>query len=177
MKLPIISLVLALAVSSGLYGCKNETANDAPVIAAEDIAAKVNGIAISKQDVTEFAKLKGNPDIPTEAILDELVATELLRQEAINQGIAKQPEIDFQVRQQETQLLARALIQKQFADLSFSEEDLRAEYDQQIGGETNNEYRARHILLKTEDEAKAVIAALDNGGDFVALLFQRFTII
>lgn len=175
MKLPLIPLAIALSVSLGLYGCNHETSDDAPKIAAEDIAAKVNGVAISKQDVNEFAKLKGNPDIPTEAVLDELVATELLRQEAVKQGIADQSDIDFQIRQQETQLLARALIQKQFADLSFSDEDLRAEYDKQMGGEAANEYRARHILLKTEDEANAVIAALDNGGDFVELAKERST--
>ena len=46
---------------------------------------------------------------------------------------------------------------EKFADLKYTEDELKAEYDRLIGLNDTNEYKARHILLQTEDEANALL--------------------
>ena len=107
--------------------------------------------------------------MPDDKILDEMIATELLREEAIKAGIADKKDVRYQIRLQESEVLARLLMREKFGSISFSEEQLKAAYDTQINDSESREFKARHVLLKTEDEAKAVIEALRNGSDFVAL--------
>jgi peptidyl-prolyl cis-trans isomerase C len=57
-----------------------------------------------------------------------------------------------------------------------TDEDVRARYDKEVAATApENEVRARHILLETEEEAKAVIAELDGGADFEALAKEKST--
>jgi len=151
-----------------LTACKEENTADNPAnsgIPADQIAATVNGTVISKDDVTYFKEAKGNPQVDDSQIIDEMIATELLRQEAIKLGINDSKNVRFQLRLQESELLARLLMRDKFGSLSFTEDELKAAY----------EFKARHILLKTEDEAQAVIDALRNGADFIELAKQRST--
>ncbi|MGI9464977.1 MAG: peptidylprolyl isomerase, partial [Aestuariivirgaceae bacterium] len=58
----------------------------------------------------------------------------------------------------------------------ITDEQVRARYDDVIGKQpAETEIRARHILSKTEDEAKAIIAELDKGGDFAELAKAKST--
>ncbi len=161
-----------------LTACKEENTADNPAnsgIPADQIAATVNGTVISKEDVTYFKEAKGNPQVDDSQIIDEMIATELLRQEAIKLGINDSKNVRFQLRLQESELLARLLMRDKFGSLSFTEDELKAAYDKQIGNNESREFKARHILLKTEDEAQAVIDALRNGADFIELAKQRST--
>lgn len=144
-------------------------------IPADQIAATVNGIVISNDDVKYFKELKGNPQVNDSQVLDEIIATELLREEAIKQGINDKDNVRYQLRLQESELLARLLMREKFGSLSFTDEELKAAYDKRMGQSENREFKARHILLKTEDEAKAVIDALANGANFIELAKERST--
>tara|TARA_R110002096_G_scaffold181150_7_gene358676 strand:- start:1350 stop:2162 length:813 start_codon:yes stop_codon:yes gene_type:complete len=162
-----------------LAACNEETSstsdNSTASIPADQVAAKVNNTVISKDDLNSFKKLKGNPQVSDDQILDEMIATELLREEAIKAGIADKEEVRYQLRLQESEILARLLMREKFGSIEFSEEELKAAYDAQMSNSESREFKARHILLKTEDEAIAVIDALRNGGDFVALAKERST--
>jgi len=157
-----------------LLGC-NEKETTAVVVPEDQIAAMVNDAVISKQDIAHFKAARNNPQIPDDKAVEEMVATELLKQEAVALGIADQDDVKYQLKLQESELLARLLMREKFSGISFSEEELLAQYEIQFGGDAAREYKARHILVKTEDEAKAVIEALRNGGDFVALAKERST--
>jgi len=174
----LLALVVILSVFT-LTACNEDTSspttNNAASVPADQIAATVNNTVISKDDLLQFKTLKGNPQVPDDNILDEMIATELLREEAIKAGIADKKDVRFQIRLQESELLARLLMREKFGSISFTEDELKAAYDTEMNNSENREFKARHILLKTEDEAKAVIEALRNGGDFVALAKERST--
>ena len=144
-------------------------------VPADQIAATVNGSVIRKDELTRFKTLKGNPQVSDDKLLEEMIATELLRQQAIKEGIADKADVKYQIKLQTSEILARALMREKFAAVTFSEEALRAAYDQQVNSGESSEFKARHILLKTRDEAQAVIEALKNGGDFIELAKQRST--
>lgn len=178
-----MSRLLTLAVVSGLFilvGCNEDTSKDtshasSSDIPADQIAATVNGTVISKNNLKLFKELKGNPQVEESQILDELIATELLREEAIKLGINSKEDVRFQTRLQESELLARLLMREKFGSISFTEDELMAAYEKQMSNSDSKEFKARHILLKTEDEAKAVIEALRNGADFIELAKERST--
>ena len=173
-------LTLALATSLlALSACNEESTSDnassSVDIPADQIAATVNGSVISKNDIQLFKELRGNPQIPDDQVLEEMIATELLREEAIKLGIKDKDNVRFQLRHQESETLARLLMREKFGTLSFSDDELKAAYEKQIGANESKEFKARHILLKTEDEAKAVIEAIRNGADFIELAKERST--
>ncbi|QMU61490.1 MAG: peptidylprolyl isomerase [Gammaproteobacteria bacterium] len=157
-----------------LFGCKGEEAPKmAAVIDESGEYARVNDVVISNNDFASFAKGKreSQPEanLSDKAIADELIATEILRQEAINAGISKRPEIVEQIKLQESNILINTLMTEKFADLKFTDDELKAEYDRLIGLNDASEFKARHILLQTEDEAKVVIEELNGGANFEEL--------
>jgi len=173
-------LVLVVILSAFILTACNEdtsstSASSTANVPADQIAATVNSTIISKDELNHFKQIKGNPQVPDDKILDEMIATELLREEAIKAGIADKSDVRFQIKLQESELLARLLMREKFGSISFSEDQLKAAYDEQMLNSASREFKARHILLKTEDEAKAVIEAIRNGGDFVALAKERST--
>ena len=170
--------LIALLACILLYACKHEGGSDHSEQASipdDQIAARVNDVIISKSEVSQFKSMRGNPQVSDQQVIEEMIATELLRQEAINSGIADNPDVAFQIKIQESELLARILMREKFANISFTDEELLAAYNEQIANTDTHEYKARHILLKSEDEAQAVIEALRNGADFVTLAKERST--
>lgn len=181
-KLKLTLLVLTACCLGLLYGCKGGSESEemsTPEKVMDDSGeyAKVNDVIISNNDFEQFSKGKraSQPEanFSDTEILDELVATELLRQEAIKQGIGDRADIIEQIKRQESNILINTLITEKFADLSFSDEELKVEYDRLIGLNDTSEYKARHILLQTEEDAKAIIEELKGGADFIELAKQK----
>ena len=173
-KQTFAAMAVSLLCFGLLFGCKGEEAPKMSV-ASDDSGeyARVNDVVISNNDFAEFAKAKreSQPEqtFTDKAITDEMIATEILRQEALNAGIGNRPEIVEQIKRQESNILINTLMTEKFADLKFTDEELKAEYDRLIGLNDASEYKARHILLQTEDEAKVVIEELKGGANFEEL--------
>ena len=121
------------------------------------------------------AKRASQPEVnfTDKVIADEMIATEILRQEALSAGIADRPEIIEQIKRQESNILINTLMTEKFADLNFTDEELKTEYDRLLSLSDFNEYKARHILLKTEDEANTVIEELKAGANFEELAKEK----
>ena len=143
--------------------------------------ATVNGSKITEKQYEQvIATLKAkNPQFNAEgnkqAIVNELISRELLFQEAKNQKIEKDPKVAFALEQQRIELMIQALIQKTLSKDPIKEKDIKKIYKEKVAGANLKEYKARHILLKTEDEAKTVIAKLDAGSDFAKLAEEKST--
>lgn len=181
-KQKLALIVLTACCLCLIYGCKGDSLSDTKVETnkLEDNSGeyvRVNDVSISNNDFEQFANIKrsSNPqaNLSDKNITDELIATEILRQEAINEGIANRKDIIEQIKQQENNILINTLLTEKFSDLSYSEEELKAEYDRLLSLSDSSEYKARHILLQTEEDANAVIEELKGGADFIELAKQK----
>ncbi len=141
---------------------------------ADAVLVTVNGTDIrqSQLDVMMRQGLsQGAPDSPEmrKAILDELVSRELARQEAVKKGLEKNPEVKQQIAQASSEILVRALVQDFIKNNNPTDDQLKAAYDKLKAQMGDKQYNARHILVKTEKEAKSIIAQLNKGAKFEKL--------
>ncbi len=174
MKLKLIPLILASATL--LPGCfeekPTETAATKPVVTKADAVASVNGEFISKKTLENLEKQVSErsqgQSFPKEQLLDELVQRELLDQLALQKGLDKTPEFIERLAEIKSSLLSQAAFQDFLKSNPVTDEEIKAEYDSKMAN-LGSEYKARHILVKTEAEAKKIIEELDKGGDFTAL--------
>ncbi|MFN4273212.1 MAG: peptidylprolyl isomerase [Aliihoeflea sp.] len=144
-----------------------------------EVVATLNGQPITAADLTlaeteldqQFAQLP--PDQRRIAALTAILEIRLMAQGAEAEGIAEEPEFQRRLDLMRQRLLHAAYIEQAIAG-RISEEDLRARYETEIAGlDLDEEVRARHIIVETEEEAAEIIAALDAGGDFEELARER----
>ena len=163
------NLLHIVAIAAGL-------AMAAPALAATAPAkvATVNGVAIPKAHVDVIVKAQaqqGKPDSEElrASITDRLIEMEVLAQEANKKGLGKNPELKAQLEVQRLRTLANAYVQDYAKNHPVSDATAKAEYDKLRAESGEKDYKARHILLDTEDEAKSVIAKLKKGEKFEEL--------
>lgn len=142
------------------------------------VVARVDGEEIRVSDVVASAR-----DLPPQyqaqiqqlftPLLNRLINQKLLSKEAAAEGLDDDPELQRRLDEQK-QVLLRDLYLERKVEESVTEENLTARYEKfasEFQGE--EEARASHILLKTEEEARTVIAQLDGGADFASLAKER----
>jgi peptidyl-prolyl cis-trans isomerase C len=158
---------LALAVSLVL-----------PLAAQAQNIAIVNGKAVPKaradaliKQVTAQAAAQNQqlPEDLDKRVRDKLVMDEIFTQEAEKKGLAATPEYKAQMEAARQAVLTQALLAEYVKSHPVSDDDIKAEYDKFKAKSAGTEYRARHILVETEDQAKALIAQINAGGNFEEL--------
>lgn len=145
---------------------------------AQNGVARVNGVAIPQQRMDLFMKdltAQGRPDTPElrNAIRQEMIDRELLSQEATRRGFGKKPEIAAQLDLARQNVLVRALLNETFHSAPVGEDAIKKEYERIKGQLGSREYKARHILVDKEDEAKDIISQIKGGGSFEKLAADR----
>jgi len=148
---------------------------DAAFAAPETPVAKVNGQEITEAEI-KFAEseigqeLAGVPDDSRRRVLVEyLVEAHLMADAAEKAELAKGDEFESRMKYYRLRALRDAYFEKQVRD-SVPEADARALYDERVKSlPSQEEVRASHILVKTQDEAKKVLEELKGGGEFAAL--------
>lgn len=144
---------------------------------AQNIAI-VNGVAIPKSRLTALSEQMAragrpvSPEAMTQ-LREEVIAREIFTQEATKLGLQKTDEYKQQMEMARQSVLIRQLFTKQQELLKPTEADVKAEYDKLVNENKGNEYRASHILVETEAEAKDVIAQLGKGGKFEDIAKKR----
>jgi len=138
-----------------------------PVSAAPD-STEHEWVDIVKKDAREA----GNT-LDEQALVAALKANELLVNEAVRLGIDKQPDFAARLEMKRRELLAVLVVKDYLEKNPLDEKMLKAEYDRIKALAGDKEYSARHIQLKTEAEAKAVIAELAKGADFAKLAKEK----
>src|SRR5690606_759063 len=107
------------------------------------------------------------------AALSAIIEIRLMAAQAEDAGLAETEEFKSRMAMLRDRALHSAYIEKTIAD-SVSDEAIRARYDEEIKAlPATEEIRARHIIVATEEEAKAIIAELDAGGDFEAIAKEK----
>ncbi|MCJ0763254.1 peptidylprolyl isomerase [Variovorax terrae] len=138
--------------------------------AAQNVAV-VNGKAVPKSRVdalTQQVARTGRPITPEMQgqIKDEVIAREIFIQEAQKRGLDATDDYKTQLELARQSLLIREL----FADFQkthpVTDADIKAEYDKFVAANGGKEYKARHILVENEADAKAIIAQLKKGAKF-----------
>jgi peptidyl-prolyl cis-trans isomerase C len=99
-------------------------------------------------------------------IKEELIAREIFMQEARKRGLEASEDYKTQLELARQSLLIRELFANFQKKNPVTDAEIKAEYDKFVAANGGKEYRARHILVEKEDEAKALIADLKKGGKF-----------
>lgn len=144
----------------------------APLPAPETVVATVDGQPITQADLTraesdldpQFSQLP--PEQRRAAALSAVIEIRLMAARARAEGFDKDAEFQRRMAFLEARALHAEVVEKDVA-AKLTEADVRARYDKEMADTPPvNEVRARHILVKTKEEAEAIIKELDAGGNF-----------
>jgi peptidyl-prolyl cis-trans isomerase C len=139
--------------------------------AAAGAVATVNGVAVPQaranflmlqqlqRGATDNEQMRG-------AVREELINREVLAQEAQRAGLAKSPEVQTQVEMARQEIIVTAYLREYARKNPVTEAEIQKEYDRAKAQHGDKEYKARHILVETEDQAKSLIAELKKGAKF-----------
>ncbi len=176
-----LALAVALAVSapvlstSALAQTKAEKASTKAAAAPKaDGKISVNGVIIPQgffdamNKEREASGQAASPEINA-AIRDELINREVLAQAAAKRGLDKDPAVAAQMRIASQTVLIRSYFEDYAKANPVTDAQLKTMYDGFVAQMGDKEFKARHILVDTEDEAKAIIAQLGRGESFEKL--------
>lgn len=167
-----------LALSTSLaFAAAPAKEKAAPAKDAGKAAVTVNGKAISQARIDALLAAQtaqGRPDSPQlrDAVKEDMVRREVLAQEAEKQGIEKKAEVQNEMALARQSVLVSAYLQDYVKKHPVTDEMLQKEYGEIRTSLGDKEYKARHILVKNEDDAKAIIAKLKKGERFEDLAKQ-----
>lgn len=142
--------------------------------AEEKSAALVNGVSIpqSRVDLAVKAEMaQGQTDTPElrKNIRENLIKRELMIQAATKLGLDKSADVQQEMEIAKQSVLINAYLIDYVKKNPISEELLKQDYEARKAKLGDTEYNARHILVDTEDEAKAIIAQLGKKAKFEKL--------
>ncbi len=137
---------------------------------AQNIAI-VNGKAVPKTRLDSLAQQvakSGRPVTPEmqAQLREEVIAREIFMQEAEKQGLSASEDFKVQMELARQTILIRALFSDYQKKNPVTDAELKGEYDKFAAANGGKEYKARHILVEKEQDAKAIIASLKKGGKF-----------
>lgn len=147
-----------------------------PGLAQEDkVVATIDGKPVTEADIAlavsdldeQFARLP--EEQRRAAALSAIIEIRVMADEAAARGIDKDAAFQRRMAFLQQRALHAALIDNEIAG-KITDEEVRARYDQQIAATPPvNEVNARHILVKTKEEAEAIVKRLDAGESFEAI--------
>src|SRR3990167_11160495 len=142
----------------------------APAALAQNVAI-VNGKAVpqSRVDALSQQVAKSGRQVTPEMqgeLKKEVIAREIFMQEAQNMGLEATDDFKSQMELARQTLLIRELFMDFQKKNPVSDADIQAEYDRFAAANSGKEFKSRHILVETEDEAKAIIAQIKKGKKF-----------
>jgi peptidyl-prolyl cis-trans isomerase C len=145
-----------------------------PLAAGAQNIAIVNGKAVPKARVDSLlqqaakAGQKAGPELEAQA-KEQVVLREIFTQEAEKKGLAASPDYRAQMELARQSILIRELFDDYRKKHPVTDAEAKAEYDKFKAQAAGMEYRARHILVESEDEAKSLTAQIKGGASFEEL--------
>ncbi|MBI5260534.1 MAG: peptidylprolyl isomerase [Bradyrhizobium sp.] len=179
---PVAKTGLRYGLASALAGCLAMVVIAGPVRGAEEqnpVLAKVNGAEIRKSDVALAVEELGpslaqmDPATKDENVLAFLIDMKIVAKAAEDKKVQDTEEFKKRLAFTRNRLLMDSLLANE-GKAATSDEAMKKVYEEaskQISGE--QEVHARHILVETEDEAKAIKTDLDKGADFAEVAKKK----
>ena len=144
----------------------------------KEVVATVNGKPVTRQDVIDSAS-----NLPPQyqaqienffpQLLNRLIGFQLVTEKGRAEGLADDQQVKELVKQFEDEAI-RQVYFKNYVKQAVTDEAIKARYDEDLAkNPPQPEIRAAHILVKTEEEAKAIIDQLNKGADFAALAKEK----
>jgi len=169
------ALAIALAAIAATACSKNSDKSD-PVMAT------VNGEAITTKEFESMVTMMSNGQITADKlnpdqkkmVMDRLVVVHVAAADAVKSGLDKQAETVGTLKMMRLNVLSSAAIKNYMDKITVPDSEIQAEYATKYG-QASKEFKASHILVKTEEEANGLIAQLKKGADFAELAKKHST--
>ena len=166
--------ILLLAGLVGLASCQPKSDSGTTSLPADKSPsiATVNGVNISQNFFEQYIKAitgKSSSELTQEQrsqALDNLIRAQVVGQQAVKDNVDKVPETAALLELTRLNVLQQAVAEKYLKDRKATEQELRSEYETQVGQLSKQEYHAKHILVATEPFAQKVIDRLAKGEKF-----------
>lgn len=139
-------------------------------VSAQNLAI-VNGKAVPKERAEVLKKQverSGRPVTPEieSQIKEEVIAREVFMQEAQKRGLEASADYKAQMELARQTILIRELFADYQKKNPVTDADIKAEYDKFVASNSGKEYKASHILVEKEEDAKAIVASINKGAKF-----------
>ena len=171
-----LRILLASAVAAlGLIACGFNGAVPAAGTAKDGVAATVNGAPISEHLVDMMLKQRtdlgrgGSAEVRN-SFIDRLAMQLVITQEAVKKGLDKVPDVADRLELSRQSVLVDAFVQDFLKNNVVGDEAVKAEYERVKAQAAGTEYKARHILVDKEADAKDIIATLNKSPQTFAAL-------
>jgi peptidyl-prolyl cis-trans isomerase C len=168
-----------LFILPAVSGCSKNSSSDAPTSGVGPAIARVNGVDISEGDLALAEEdmsadiQAASPEAKREHLISYLADMIMVAQAADQKKLGDTPDFKRRLAFLRNKLLMGFELRDE-AKAALTDEALHQTYDDAVrsmGGE--EEVRARHILVESEDEAKAVLDQLKAGSDFATLAKEK----
>jgi peptidyl-prolyl cis-trans isomerase C len=177
MRLALLPALILLTLSPLAQAQTPAPAAPAPAAAPAADASKPLAVVNGKEIPALYGELvkremaQGQPATPQldSRVRDSLINLELLSRAAIDKGLDKEPHLAATLDIRRKDILAKAYLEDYIKAHPVSDAEIQATYDKAKAEAVEPEYRARHILVKTEAEAKKIIADLGKKAKFEVL--------
>jgi peptidyl-prolyl cis-trans isomerase C len=150
----------------------------APEPPPETVVAIVNGKKITRADVIEAAKqlpaeYQGQINQVFPALIDRQIDLLLISEAGAEQKLAEDPVVKAQIAQITENIIRQAVLDRLLKE-KMHDAAIKARYDQFVAAlPKQQEVKARHILVETEEDAKSIIVQLDGAADFSAIAKEK----
>ena len=170
--------IIALALLLPSLALAQQPAKPAAAAAKDGPVATVNGVQIPRQRLDlvvrqQTARGATDSEKVRAQVREALINNELLIQEANRSGIARKTEVQQQIDLTRQEVIANAMVGEYLRTRPVSEAEIQKEYDRAKAQTGDKEYKARHVLVATEEDARSVLAELKKGGKFDDIAQKR----
>jgi peptidyl-prolyl cis-trans isomerase C len=179
MRISPIALVVGALTLIALGACSQEKSAGTSGDLGSARVAVVNGQPIAESVLrvyllgTDRRTLEELTPEERERIVNDVIGLELLAQQADKEGVTSSRTLAAQLELQRLRLIANAMANDYIEKNPPSDADIQAIYDENLERLSGQQYKARHILVTTREEAESVIGELQQGANFVDLAQER----
>ena len=175
----LLSVTVTVIATAGLVACQGGGSSSNSTSSKDaKVLATVNGAKITSEDFDREVKalpeyIRAMADTPQgkKEMIDTLVMRELILQQAAKDGVDKGKDIEEKLAELKKRIIVDTYLKKKVeTESKISDEELKKFYEQNLDKfKAGEQIRASHILVKSEQEAQAILDQLKKGGNFEEL--------